>query len=117
MHDYTLEVLSIIAFGFFIKIGADETLTAINSAILSSYAFGFNRFVMATFANSLLGMIFYRRLPQLLVGGSDLDANDISPVVSKSPNHKGATEHLFSLDAIMADEVDRGWMSGGSERP
>lgn len=58
-----------------------------------------------------------RLLPQVLAIGSDLDADETSPIISMSPNHKGTTEHFTSLDKIMGDGIRRYWISEGSERP
>lgn len=97
MCDYTPELLVIIALSIFVKIGADGALTAIDSAILPSSVFGFNKCAMFTFANPNPGVILDRRLPQFLAVGSDLVTNDTHPIVLMNPNHKGATEHFDPL--------------------
>lgn len=91
MHVYTPKTLIIIAIGSFIKIDADEALNAIGCAILPSSAFSFNKCAMAIFINSNPGVILDRRLPQLLSIGSDRK-DDTRPVVTMSPNYKGARE-------------------------
>ena len=107
----------IIAIRFVFKIGMNGALTALGSAILPSAAFGFNRYAMDTFISSHPAGMLDRRLPQLKAVKSDLDADDTPPVVSMSPNQKGATEHFAPLDAIMGEEVGRGWISEGREHP
>lgn len=117
MHDYKSEMLKSITPSFIVIINADEALTAIGCAIPPFSALLSNRCVMATFFNSLPSIILDRRLPKLLVVSSDLDADITSPASSTTPKIKGATENFALLDAIMADQVDRGWLSRGSERP
>lgn len=108
MRHYKLEMIYIIRLGFVVKIDAKGALTARGIVSLPSSDFGFNKCAMATFTNSHPGGILNRLLPKLLAAGSDPDASDTLPTASIHPNHKGATEHFFPLDEIMADEVERG---------
>lgn len=117
MHNCTPEMLKIIALGFVVNIGANGALTALGSAILSSSAktFASNTCAMATFDNPHSGGIIEQRLSQFLVIGLELDAGDTPPIVSMSPDNKGATKQISPLDEIMADEVKLGCVAQGKK--
>lgn len=70
------------------------------------------------FIHSLPGQTFPDHLlPQALLIGQGMDADDTPPIVSASANHKGALEHLVELRDLISDEVSKGWITAASENP
>ena len=115
--DFVPNMRRIVALGFVVGISTDGKLSAVGSKVLASSSFSFRRCPVARFIMTLPGSHKDWNLAQMLAVGADVDAGETPPVISISPNRKGADEHFAELDKLMAQEVESGWITAGHQHP